>query len=143
MVGCHSNEIAALDVGRKAAWRLVGVVLAVGVALLQRGGRGAGGRGAGEFAPGRGEQGGGDGGCGRHGDLEELVALDQPDESFEAFERRLRVSLLRQQPLPQVHAALRDGRRSKVNLSPHFLNTDNSILTKYYDIFYLLRNPTR
>lgn len=81
-------------------------VLAVGVAHLQGCGRGARGRGAGGFAPGLGEQGGGDGGGGRHGDLDELVALDQPDESFEAVERRLRVSLLTQESLSQVHALL-------------------------------------
>lgn len=86
---------------------VVGVILAVGVALLQGRGRGArdgggGGRdgGAGGFDPGLGEQGGG------HGDLDELVALNQPDQSFEALERRLSVSLLPQQPLPQVHALL-------------------------------------
>lgn len=90
---------------------VVGVILAVGVALLQGHGRGArdggGGScgggcdgGAGGFDPGLGEQGGG------HGDLDELVALNQPDESFEALERRLSVSLLPQQPLPQVHTLL-------------------------------------
>lgn len=86
---------------------VVGVILAVGVALLQGRGRGArdgGGGGcdggAGGFDPGLGEQGGG------HGDLDELVALNQPDESFEALERRLSVSLLPQQPLPQVHTLL-------------------------------------
>lgn len=85
------------------------VVLAV--ACLQgcgRGARGGGDGGAGGFDPGLGEQRGGDGGGGRHGDLDELVALDQPDESFEAFERRLSVSLLPQQALPQVHALLQE-----------------------------------
>lgn len=45
---------------------------------------GGGGGGAGGFDPGLGEQRGGNGGGGRHGDLDELVALDQPDEGFEA-----------------------------------------------------------
>lgn len=60
----------------------------MGVALLLQGrGRGARWAGAGGFDPGLGEQGGGgDGGGGRHGDLDELVALDQPDESFEALQ---------------------------------------------------------
>lgn len=76
----------------------------MGVALLQGRGRGSRGGGAGGFDPGLGEQGGGDGGGGGHGDLDELVALYQPDESFEALERSLSVSLLPQQPLSQVHA---------------------------------------
>lgn len=80
------------------------------MACLQGRGRGArrggGGGGAGGFDPGLWEQRRGDGGGGRHGDLDELVALDQPNESFETVERRLSVSLLPQQALPQVHALL-------------------------------------
>lgn len=99
----------------QGAGLVVGIVLAVGVARLQDGGRGArdGGGGGGDcdagglFDPGLGEQGGGDGGGGGHGDLDELVALDQADQSFDAFERRLRVSLLPEQSLPQVHTLLR------------------------------------
>lgn len=103
---------------------VVGVILAVGVALLQGRGRGArggggggGGGGAGGFDPGLGEQGGGgDGGGGRHGDLDELVALDQPDEGFEALQRSLSVSLLPQQSLPQVHALLQAHRKHNSQL---------------------------
>lgn len=95
---------------------VVGVILAVGVALLQGRGRGARDGGAGGFDPGLGEQGGGDGGGGRHGDLDELVALDQPDESFEAFERSLSVSLLPQQSLSQVHTLLRTHRKHQSQL---------------------------
>lgn len=103
----NKNIFTALDVclfvwGLKTSELVVDVILAVGVALLQGRGRGARGRGAGGFDPGLGEQGGGDGGGGRHGDLDDLVALDQPDESFEAFQRRLSVSLLPQQSLSQV-----------------------------------------
>lgn len=78
---------------------LIVVVVILAVALLQGRGRGAGG-GAGGFDPGLGEQ------RRRHGDLDQLVALNQPDERFEALERRLRVPLLPQQVVPQVHAAL-------------------------------------
>lgn len=72
----------------------VGLVVGAVLAPLQGRSRGARGHGAGGFAPGLREQGGGDGGGGRHGDLDELLALDQPDESFEAVERGLRVPLL-------------------------------------------------
>lgn len=80
---------------------VVGIILAVGVALL----RGARGGGAGGFDPGLGQQGRG------HGDLDQLVALNQPDERFDAFERRLRVPLLPQQSLPQLHALLHTNRK--------------------------------
>lgn len=75
----------------------------MGVALLQQGrGRGPG---AGRFGPRLGEQrGGGDGGGGRHGDLDELLPLDEPDERLEALERRLRVSLPVDESLPHVLA---------------------------------------
>nr|XP_020469184.1 rho GTPase-activating protein 8 isoform X4 [Monopterus albus] len=76
----------------------------------QESGRGARGRSTGGFDPGLGEQGGG-GGC--HGDLDELVALDQPDESFEAVERRLGVSLLPEETLSQLDALLQTGNSTR------------------------------
>lgn len=90
------KQIAALR--HWGAGLVVGVILTV--ALLQGCGRGARGGGAGGFDPRLGQQGG------RHGDLDELVSLNQADESFEALERSLRVPLLSQQPLPHVHALL-------------------------------------
>lgn len=109
-INAPASRVKSRRTGR--AGLVVGVILAVGVALLQgqgcgRGAWESGGGGAGGFDPGLGEQGGGDGGGGGHGDLDELVALYQPDESFEALERSLSVSLLPQQSLPQVHTLLR------------------------------------
>lgn len=94
----YSKEITAPP-AEGAGLIVVVVVVILGVALLQGRGRGAGG-GAGGFDPGLGEQ-----RC-RHGDLDQLVTLNQPDQRFEALERRLRVPLLPQQVVPQVHAAL-------------------------------------
>lgn len=57
------------------------------------------GGGADGFHPQMGER-----GDGRHGDLDELVSLDEPDECFEAIERRLSVSLHPEESIPLVHA---------------------------------------
>lgn len=78
------------------------VVLALCVALLAGRGQRAG---AGGFHPCLGQQSGADGGGGRHGDLDDLLALDESDEGLDAVERRLSVPLSLQQPLPRVHAA--------------------------------------
>lgn len=80
--------------------RLV-VVLALCMALLTGHGQRAG---AGGFHPRLGQQGGADGGGGRHGDLDDLFALDESDEGLDAVERRLSVSLSLQQPVSCVHA---------------------------------------
>lgn len=109
---------------------VVGVILAVGVALLQGRGRRARGGGAGGFDPGLGQQGGG------HGDLDELVALNQPDERFEALERRLRVSLLPQQPLPQIHALLRTHRKQHSQLPVNDVSVNTRRLCEL-QVFYI------
>lgn len=68
-------------------------------------GQRAGHGGAGGFHPGLGQQGGG----GRHGDLDQLVALDEFDERLDAVQRHLCAPLLLQQPMPHVHAFFECG----------------------------------
>lgn len=90
------------------------VALRLGHALLQecdgacRGRCGAGraaAAAAGGFDPGQREQRGSCGG-GRHGDLDHVVTLDEADQSLEALQRSLGLSLLAQEMLLQIHAFL-------------------------------------
>lgn len=81
------------------------------MALLQGCGRGARGGGAGGFDPRLGQQGG------RHGDLDELVSLNQADQSFEALQRSLRVPLLPQEAVPQIHAFLQTQEEATLSSS--------------------------
>lgn len=83
--------------------RLVVVVLAMGVALLYGRGRRASHDGAGGFDPCLGKQGGANGGSGCHGNLDNLVPLDEPDERFDAVQGSLGVPLLLQEALSHIH----------------------------------------
>lgn len=85
-------------------------VLAVGVTHLW--GRGQNTRDGGDDGIGAGgfwEEGcssGADGGRGRHGDLDQLITLDEADQSLEALQWRLRVSLLTEEMILHVLAFL-------------------------------------
>lgn len=89
---------------RPPADRGEGAGLVVVVVVGGGGGRGLGPAAAGCFDPGLCEHGG------RHGDLDELLALHQANQLLEALQRGLRVPLLPPQAVLQLHAALRTER---------------------------------
>lgn len=87
---------------------MLGLVGGVVLARLKRRGRQRRhyGGGADGFHPQMGER-----GDGRHGDLDKLLSLDEPDECFEAIERRLSVSLHPEESIPLIYADLQRNRK--------------------------------